>query len=227
MGRAGSALQKTPRSSYSLSNNFRHKKRKILRHPAYLCAAARGRRFERIVAPSVMVQRSKTFSRPQTASAGERATNHTGGARACDAAADSPQGLNAEVVSLLNEQAFTQGEACTEQDVCESFTEILLRHWDLCSVSTFLRGDEGGGLVHCTSRTHAHLDGEAARALGEAAAAEVARTGEEFGVGLEADARDAGTAEGVGELVTRAGLGACAAVPISAGGALEGVLVAA
>jgi signal transduction histidine kinase len=145
--------------------------------------------------------------------------------------ADAPPGLSAEVVSLLNEQAFGQGEACTEREVCESFTEILLRHWDLCCVATFLCGEDGEP-VPCTSHTHGHLDAEAARLLGEASAAEVLRTGEEFGVGLGVDAPSRGIEVGgsssdLNELLTRAGLEACAAVPIRARGALSGVLVVA
>ncbi|HEX8557750.1 MAG TPA: HAMP domain-containing sensor histidine kinase [Pyrinomonadaceae bacterium] len=171
-----------------------------------------------------MVQRSKTSSRAQRSSA--ELPEGANGARSCDGGADSPQGLSAEVVSLLNEQAFAQGEACTEGQVCESFSQILLRHWDLCCLATFLRG-EGGGLNACASFTHGHLDAEAARALGEAAAAEVLRTGEEFSLGLGADAAEGGGGSAASELLKRAGLGACAAVPVSASGALAGVVVAA
>ena len=138
---------------------------------------------------------------------------------------EGAQGLSAEVVSLLNEQAFAQGESFTEQEVCESFTRILLRHWDLCSVSTFLRG-EGGDLDACTSFTHGHLDGEAARALGGALAAEVARTGEELGVGV-GEGEEGGASRELGELMGRAGVEACVAVPIRASGATAGVLVVA
>jgi signal transduction histidine kinase len=132
------------------------------------------------------------------------------------------QGMVSEVVGLLNEQAFAQGRACTEQEVCESFSEILLRHWSLCCVTTFLRED-GGGLVRRAAFTHPHLDAEAARAVGEALAEEVSRTGEEFVVGLD-ESVDKGDA---GALLERAGLEAGVGVPISASGALAGVLVVA
>ena len=163
-------------------------------------------------------------------SGGEGDAEPRDGARACDGSADRPRGLNSEVVRLLNEQAFAQGEACTEREVCESFSEILLRHWDLCSVSTFLRGDDGA-LVPCTQFTHEHLDAEAARSIGQTMAAEVLRTGEEFGVGLdeEAGARGGGAdaANELRALFDAHGLGAAAAVPIRASGALAGVLVVA
>jgi len=178
-----------------------------------------------------MVQRSKTFSGARASSGGEAVSRPSEGEHGRGKPADAPQALSAEVVSLLNEQAFAQGEVCTEQEVCESFTEILLRHWDLCCVLIFLSGEDGE-LVPCTSFTHEHLDAEAARALGEALAAEVSRTGEEFGVGLGADAsaRDvegAGESAGPGELLARVGLESGLAVPIRASGALAGVLVVA
>jgi signal transduction histidine kinase len=177
-----------------------------------------------------MVQESKTAAGADAPTEGGTAASPSRGAYDSGGSADTSQGLSAEIVSLLNEQAFAQGEVCTEREVCESFTEILLRHWDLCCVSTFLRGEDGR-LAACTSHTHNHLDGDAARALGEALVKEVARAGEEFGVGLgaEAPARDGegGAAAGFGELLARAGLGACVAVPISAGGAVAGVLVVA
>ena len=155
-----------------------------------------------------------------------------GGAPSCGRAPETPQGLSSEVVSLLNEQAFAQGEACTEREVCESFAEILLRHWDLCCVSVFLRGDDGAP-APCTNFTHDHLDGEAARGICETMAAEVLRTDAEFRVGLEAregragEGDEGGPAEGLRETFGGAGLGAGVAVPIRASGALAGVLVVA
>ena len=180
-----------------------------------------------------MVQRSKSSRGAGAPSGGGSSPKRARGAQNCGDGADLPQGLSAEVVSLLNEQAFAQGEVCTEREVCESFTGILLRHWNLCSISTFLR-DEGGALALCASHAHAHLDGEAVSAVGEALAAEVLRTGEEFSVGLPADAEGGGgglsgggASSGASELLARAGLEAGAAVPIRASGALAGVLVVA
>jgi signal transduction histidine kinase len=167
--------------------------------------------------------------------------------RACGTSAREPQGLNSEVVNLLNEQAFAPGEARTEQEVCASFSNILLRHWNLCCVATFLSNDERG-LAPCTSLTHNHLDADAARRICAAMVAEVLRTGEEFHVGLEAEnagepvsESEAATeplreteTQASGEAATelpalfeRAGLAAGVAVPIRANGVLAGVLVAA
>jgi len=172
-----------------------------------------------------MVQGSKTGSgvRPQTA--GERAASN--GNRECAGAGVSQghlQGMVSEVVSLLNEQAFAQGRACTEQEVCASFAEILLRHGNLCCVKVYLL-EEGGGLGLCAAFSHTHIDADAARAIGQTLAAEVSRTGEEFVVGL-IECGDNGGSE-AGALLKRGGLEAAVAVPISASGSLAGVLVAA
>ncbi|HEX8721208.1 MAG TPA: HAMP domain-containing sensor histidine kinase [Pyrinomonadaceae bacterium] len=172
-----------------------------------------------------MVQRSKTASGTRTGSAAGRASAAADDARKAGGA-DVPPGLTTEVVSLLSEQAFAQGDAYTEREVCESFSRILLRHWDLCCISTFLRGEDGA-LAPCTSHTHEHIDGEAAGALCEALAAEVLRAGEEALVGLGADAPGGGEPPGLRERLRRAGLAAAAAVPIRASGGLAGVLVVA
>src|ERR1043165_9392676 len=104
-----------------------------------------------------MVQKSKTVSGVRAQQAGERSAGN--GARECGGAAVSQghlQGMVSEVVSLLNEQAFAQGRACTEQEVCESFAEILLRHGNLCCVKVYLL-EEGGGLGLCAAFSHTHI----------------------------------------------------------------------
>src|SRR5215210_1666849 len=147
-----------------------------------------------------MVQRSKTVSgvRAQQADEGAAAS----GERECADAEDSQghlQGMVSEVVSLLNEQAFAQGRACTEQEVCESFAEILLRHGNLCCVKVYLL-EEGGGLGLCAAFSHTHIDADAARAIGQTLAAEVSRTGEEFVFGLGECGEGGGAASDVGAL---------------------------
>ena len=143
-------------------------------------------------------------------------------------AAGLPHGLSAEVVSLLSEQAFAQGDAYTEREVCESFSQVLLRHWDLCCVAFFLRGADSA-LAPCISHTHGHIDEEAARLVCEALAAEVARTGAEAraGAGSETPRGGAGADSEVRGLLGRAGLEAATAVPIRASDGLAGVLVVA
>src|SRR3712207_1338070 len=168
-----------------------------------------------------MVQRSKTVSSVRAQTSERAAVN---GGRECvgaEASQGQLQGMVSEVVSLLNEQAFAQGRACTEQEVCESFAEILLRHGNLCCVKVYLL-EEGGGLGLCGAFSHTHVEADAARAIGQTLAAEVTRTGEEIAVGL-GERGDDGVSD-VGTLLERGGLEAAVAVPISASGSLAGVL---
>jgi signal transduction histidine kinase len=173
-----------------------------------------------------MVQRSKPVSGVRTQTEGEGAVVSNNG-HECGGADTSQghlQGMVFEVVSLLNEQAFAQGRACTEQEVCKSFSEILLRHWNLCCVKFFMR-EEGGGLTLCAAFTHPHVEGEAAHAVGEALAGEVSRTGEELVLGLGENGKEGAAASEAKAALTRAGLEAAVAVPISASGMLAGVMV--
>jgi signal transduction histidine kinase len=174
-----------------------------------------------------MVQRSKTGSGVSAQSVGERAD--VSGGRECGGTEGSQghlQGMVSEVVSLLNEQAFAQGRACTEQEVCESFSEILLRHWNLCCVKVYLR-EEAGGLALRAAFSHPHIDAETAHAVGQAMVEAVSRTGREFVVGLGKNGDEVGEAAGAKALLARSGLEAGIAVPISASGALAGVMVVA
>ena len=144
----------------------------------------------------------------------------------CATPSDETHALSAEIVGLLNEQAFSAGEARTEQEVCEAFSNILLRHWDLCCVVVFLR-DEDGQLQSCADFSHGHVDEKSARLIGEALAAEVERAGEEFRVGMDEQDTAGYQDEGLLELLERAGLKSGAAVPILASGSIVGVLAVA
>ena len=131
--------------------------------------------------------------------------------------------LSAEIVGLLNEQAFASGEPRTEREVCESFADILLRRWNLCCVAIFLRDDEGRmGL--CASYTRGHVDEAAAKRLYESLASEVERTGEGFR--LDSDAAE-NSPDALRESFALARMAGAAGVPISVGGALSGVIVVA
>jgi signal transduction histidine kinase len=141
------------------------------------------------------------------------------------------QALSSEVVSLLYEQAFGTGEVRGEREVCEAFADILLRHWDLCCVLTFLR-EEGTGLRHVAGRVHSHVPEEAAHEAARSLAAEVERTGTEFGhwpgsrlAGTTQESAQEGGDAKLLDLFSRAGLEAGVAVPIIAHGSLAGVVV--
>ncbi|PYS81105.1 MAG: hypothetical protein DMF67_18010 [Acidobacteria bacterium] len=141
----------------------------------------------------------------------------------CGATADDElQALSAEIVGLLNEQAFSAGDPRTEREVCESFSEIVQRHWGLCCVAVFLRGDDGR-LRLCANFNHEHVDGERARRAARALAAEVERTGEEFHV----RAREGAQSPELRSLFDDASLAEAAAVPIRTGGELIGALTVA
>jgi signal transduction histidine kinase len=142
---------------------------------------------------------------------------------ACEAGAVELHALSAEIVGLLNEQAFSSGEPRTEREVCESFADILLRRWGLCCVAIFLRNEEGR-MSLCASYGHVHVDDATARQMYEELAGEVERTGAEFR--LDEAKGDSGSLR-LREAYARAGMRGAAGVPISVGGSLSGVLVVA
>ncbi|MDQ3256380.1 MAG: hypothetical protein M3R15_21235, partial [Acidobacteriota bacterium] len=91
--------------------------------------------------------------------------------------------LSAEVVDLLYTQAFSNGET-TETSICEAFSGILLRHWDLCCIIAFLQredGQFGESYIH----TNPRLDVAKARRAGASLAAMVEHTGHEQLVWLD------------------------------------------
>ena len=140
--------------------------------------------------------------------------------RAAKPAAPELHALNAEIVNLLYEQAFAAGEARTEQEICDSFAEILLRHWELCCVATYLP-DGGGRLTQCAGRARGEVDAEEVRRAGGALVAEAERTGAEaqFWPG------PAGGPPEVAEAFAGTSLKAGVAVPIRARGELAGAFV--
>jgi signal transduction histidine kinase len=140
-------------------------------------------------------------------------------APACEQGAVELHALSAEIVGLLNEQAFSTGEPRTEREVCEAFADILLRRWSLCCVAIFLHDDEGR-LKLCASYGQGHVDEAAALKMYESLAAEVERTGEEFRLDTSA-----GEPSALKESYARAGMAGAAGVPIEVGGALSGVIV--
>ena len=71
----------------------------------------------------------------------EASSHKEGEARA--AASDELSALGAEVVDIFYTQLFAPDEYATETSVCEAFSEILLRHWNLCCLITFLRDEDG------------------------------------------------------------------------------------
>jgi signal transduction histidine kinase len=134
--------------------------------------------------------------------------------------------LSAEIVDLFYTQVFAPGEFASEESVCGAFADILLRHWDLCCISTFLRADDGA-LRASALYTHPHMDAETARRNSELLAAAVERAGRELQVWLDCGIED----EDAGAIAVRrefadTGLQSGVGIPIHARGTLVGVLVA-
>ncbi|HEX5707356.1 MAG TPA: HAMP domain-containing sensor histidine kinase [Pyrinomonadaceae bacterium] len=133
--------------------------------------------------------------------------------------------LSAEVISLLHEQAFSTGEDRSEADICETFSRVLLKHWELCCVTTFLR-DAEGHLSESAAYVHRHLDRELARRIAETLAGRVESDGGEYHLWLdETGANGDAQARELAGVFEEAGLRAGVAVPIRASGALAGALV--
>ena len=133
--------------------------------------------------------------------------------------------LSAEIVDLFCTQAFSLGELNTEAAVCEAFANILLRHWDLCCIATFLQDD--GHLRESAIYTNKDLDGEKARQAARLLVAGVELEGREQQVWQdETDGDGSEEATELRRAFTEAGLRAGIAVPIHARGELVGAHVA-
>jgi signal transduction histidine kinase len=130
--------------------------------------------------------------------------------------------LGAEVVDILYTQVFAPGEYATEETVCAAFSEILLRHWNLCCLITYLRGEDGR-LHESAIHTHPHMDETAGRRVGQYLAGIVEESGREHRVWLD---EETGGADDVRALFAGTGIKGGIALPIAARGAIIGAIVA-
>ncbi len=161
---------------------------------------------------------SKQVTDKATPSAGE-------GKNVGEARRSELHALSAEIVDLFYTQAFTP-TISTPSDVCAAFSELLLRHWDLCCIIIYLR-DADGRLAQSAIHTHEHFDEARAREVGDLLASEVAHLGRELQVW--SDERDGETEEGEEKCrraLEKAELSAGVAMPIHARGTLVGALIA-
>ncbi len=136
--------------------------------------------------------------------------------------------LSAEIVDLFHTQAFSPDTISTPRDVCAAFASMILRHWDLCCISVYLR-DEEDHLRERAIHTHEHFDEAKARRVGEEFATAVERQGREVQAWVDENRGSGnGNREGPGNrMLEEVGLRACVAVPIHARGNLVGAFVAA
>lgn len=137
------------------------------------------------------------------------------------------QSLSAEIVDLFYTQTLSPDSISTPAEVCEAFSSMILRHWDLCCIVIYLR-DEDGRLRESAIHAHEHFDEAKARAVGEQFAAEVERKGGELQTWLdEKDSENTSAgSEQLRRILEETGLHAGVAVPIHARGRLVGALVA-
>ena len=135
--------------------------------------------------------------------------------------------LSAEVVDLFYAQAFVPGKVSSAGEICQSFTDILLRHWNLCCLIIFLQSDDGY-LVENAIHTHPHLDAERALGAAKLLATVVERAEQECQVWLDrAEESDCDEAvRDVRRALEATKLRAGLAVPIRARGGIVGTLVA-
>ncbi|HVF49868.1 MAG TPA: HAMP domain-containing sensor histidine kinase [Pyrinomonadaceae bacterium] len=149
------------------------------------------------------------------------ATNGTG------AIAADLHALSAEVVDLFYTQAFVPGEIGDEASICRAFSEMLLRHWDLCCLVIYLQADDGHFCENAI-HTHPHLDAESALRVAKLLASVVEHHDEECQAWL--DREEESDCDNVlreaREALIEANLRAGLAVPIHARGGLVGALVA-
>jgi two-component system cell cycle sensor histidine kinase PleC len=139
---------------------------------------------------------------------------------------DELTALSAEVVDIFYTQIVAPEEYATEAAVCDAFSALLLRHWNLCCLITFLR-DADGRLRESAIHTHPHMDEAAGRRVGSLLAGGVEETGREWHVGLDeaADGENA-SADAARDLFAETGIKAGIALPIYARGTLIGSIVA-
>ena len=139
-------------------------------------------------------------------------------------ASDELSALGAEVVDIFYTQVFAPGEYATEASVCAAFSEILLRHWNLCCLITYLRGEDGR-LHESAIHTHPHMDETQGRRVGQWLAGVLEESGREYRVGLDEEATgelpDAARA-----LFAETGIKGGIALPITARGSIIGAIVA-
>jgi signal transduction histidine kinase len=135
--------------------------------------------------------------------------------------------LSAEIVDLFYTQTLSPDIINTPAEVCEAFSSMILRHWDLCCIVIYLCDDDGH-LRESAVHTHEHFDEAKARAVGEQFAAVVEQKGGELQAWLDGNGAEQSdeNERKLRRTLEETGLHAGVAVPIHARRRLVGALVA-
>ncbi len=142
-----------------------------------------------------------------------------------DAVVAELMALSAEIVDLFYAQMCAPDEFASEASVCQAFTDILIRQWDLCCISTFLRDDEQQ-LRPRALYTRPDVDADAARQCAQLLTNRVEQTGREQQVQLDRNVQcDDDDELAMRHALAAAGMQAGGGIPIHARGTLDGVLV--
>ena len=144
---------------------------------------------------------------------------------ALDARLQELHSLSEEIVDLFYTQTLSPDTIRTPAEVCAAFSDIILRHWDLCCIVIFLR-DEEGRLRESAVHTHEHFDEMTARRISEQLVAAGERKGGELQVWVDEENGAEAVDEELRRSLAGAGLRAGVVVPIHARKILVGALVA-
>jgi signal transduction histidine kinase len=136
------------------------------------------------------------------------------------------QALAAEIVALYYEQIFSQSSVMsTPTDVCKAFSDILLRHWNLCCMVIYLRG-EREELTEIAVSADQYLDEDKTSRLGRVLVSAMERENRELQVWVGQENGGAGKqGDELTGALARFGIQAGICVPVRVEGALVGALV--
>ena len=134
--------------------------------------------------------------------------------------------LSAEIVDLFYTQILSPDTISTPAEVCAAFSDMILRHWDLCCIVIYLR-DEEGRLRESALHSHEHFDEKRAREVSVQFAAEIEREGRELQAWVdESDADMSAGSASLRRMLEDSGCRGGVAVPIHVRGRLVGALIA-
>ncbi len=131
--------------------------------------------------------------------------------------------LSREIVDLYYDQIFSEHGITTPSAVCKAFSDILVRHWNLCCMVIYLAGEDNH-LKEIAVCGDEDVDDAKASRLGAILAGALERERTEHHLWF--DAEDAGQAETeFHEAWHREGVRAGVALPVHAHGSLMGAVV--